>query len=200
MACSLWPTDPVYRYFWTYPDQPPMLRVSTLYSGLWLNIPPSSTWVISKPVSITTSASVGEAVPWPKMKALKVSDQKYEAVINIDSLFSISAMESLIHWSSLRSPQYTSFVLLTLRNQSFHPLVGFCQDRKVSFHKCKEKFSALKGILLVSALIRSAGSGSPIGPRHWRWGCSVGITIFSLRSWSLEIKRTGKNGEKMWSK
>jgi len=62
-------------------------------------------------------------------------------------------MESLIHWSILRSPQYTSLAPLTLRNQSFQPLVGFGQDRKVSFHGSKEKFSALKGILLVSALI-----------------------------------------------
>ena len=182
MACSLWPTDLVCRYFWTYPDQPPMLRVSTLYSDLWLKIPPSSARMMSKPISITISTSVGEAGPCPKMKALKVYDQKYEVAIIIDSFFSISAMESLTHWSSLRSPQYTSFVLLTLRNQSFHPLVGFGQDRKVSFHRSKEKFSALKVILLVSALIRSVGSGLPIGSRHWSWGCSVGITIFSLRS------------------
>jgi hypothetical protein len=116
------------------------------------------------------------------MKALKVSDQKYEAAIIIDSFFSISAMESLMHWSSLLSPQNTSFVLLTLKNQSFHPLVGFGQDQKVSFHRSKEKFSALKGILLVSTFIRLVGSGLLIGPRHWRWGCSVGITIFSLKS------------------
>jgi hypothetical protein len=116
------------------------------------------------------------------MKALKVSDQNYEAAINIDSFVSISAMESLIHWSILCSPQYTSFVLLTLRNQSFHPLVGFGQDQKVSFYRSIEKFSALKGILLVSASIRSVGSRLPIGPRHWRWGCSVAITIFSLKS------------------
>ena len=94
---------------------------------------------------MTTSASVGEAGPWPKIKALKVSDQKYEAAIGIDSFLSISAMESLMHWSILRSPQYTSFVLLTLKNQSFHPLVGFGHDREVSFHRSKEKFSALPG-------------------------------------------------------
>jgi hypothetical protein len=41
---------------------------------------------------------------------------------------------------------------------------------------------ALKEILLVSALIISVGSGSPSGPKHWRWGCSVGITILSLSS------------------
>jgi hypothetical protein len=90
---------------------------------------------------------------------LNVSDQKYEAALNIDSFLSISAMDSLMHWSSLRSLQCTSFVLLTLKNQSFHPLVGFGQDQKVSFHRSKEKFSALKGILLVSALIKSVGSG-----------------------------------------
>jgi hypothetical protein len=39
------------------------------------------------------------------MKALKVSDQKYEAAISIDSFLSISATESLMHWSILRSPQ-----------------------------------------------------------------------------------------------
>ena len=165
-----------------YPDQPPMLQVSTLNSALRSNSWPSSAVATSKPVSITTSASVGEAGPWPKIKALKVSDQKYEAAINIDSFLSISAMDSLMHWSILRSPQYPSFVLLTLKNQTFHLLVGFGQDRKVSFHRSKEKFLALKGILLVSALIKSVGSGSPSGPRHWRWGWSVGITIFSLNS------------------
>ena len=63
-------------------------------------------------------------------------------------------MDSLMHWSILRSPQNPSFDLLTLKNQSFYPLVGFGQDRKVSFHRSKEKFSALKGILLVPALIK----------------------------------------------
>ena len=159
-----------------------MLQVSTLNSALRPNNWQSSAVATSKPVSITTSASVGEARLWPKIKALKVSDQKYEAAISIDSFLSISAMESLMHWSILRSPQYTSLVLLTHKNQSFHPLVGFGQDRKVSFHRSKEKFSTLKGILLVSAFIKSVGSGSPIEPRHWRWGCSVGITILSLNS------------------
>ena len=143
-----------------------MLRVSTLCSALRPNSSPSSAVAMSKPVSMTTSASMGEARPWPKIKALNVSDQKYEAAISIDSFLSISAMDSLMHWSSLRSPQYTSFVLLTLKNQSFHPLVGFGQDRKVSFHRSKEKFSALKGILLVSTLIELVGSGSPSGLRH----------------------------------
>ena len=159
-----------------------MLRVSTLNLALRPNNWPSSVVATSKLVSITTSASVGEARPWPKIKALKVSDQKYEAAISIDSFLSISAMESLMHLSILCSPQYTSLVLRTLKNQSFHPLGGFRQDRKVSFHRSKEKYLALKGILLVSAFIRSVGSGSPIGPRHWRWGCSVGITILSLNS------------------
>ena len=143
-----------------------MLQVSTLNLALWPNNWPSSAVATPKPVNITTSASVGEAGPWLKMKALKVSDQKYEAAISIDSFFSIFAIESRTHWSILRSPQRTSYVLLTLKNQSFHPLVGFGQDRKVSFHKSNKKFSALKGILFVSALIRSVGSRSPSGPRH----------------------------------
>ena len=143
-----------------------MLRVSTLNSALQLNNWPSSIVAASTPVSITTSASMGEAGPWPKMKALKVSDQKYEAAISIDSFFSILATESRTHWSILRSPQCNSCVLLTLKNQSFHPLVGFGQDRNVSFHRSNEKFSALKGILFVSALIRMVGSRSPSGPRH----------------------------------
>jgi len=71
-----------------------------------------------------------------------------------------------MYWSNLRSPHRTSFELLTLKNQSFHPLVELGQDRKVSFHRSKEKFSALKGILFVSALIRLVGSGLPNGPRH----------------------------------
>ena len=44
------------------------------------------------------------------------------------------------------------------------------QEWKASFHRSREKFSALKGILFVSALIRSVGSGFPSGPRHWRCG------------------------------
>jgi hypothetical protein len=52
---------------------------------------------MSKPVSMTTSPSVGEAGPWPKMKALNVSNQQYEAAISIDSFLSISAMDSLMH-------------------------------------------------------------------------------------------------------
>ena len=163
-----WPADDVAGFYFIFSLRPKIL--------------PSSAVAMSKPVSMKASTSAGEAGLWPKMKALKVSDQKYEAAIIIDSFFSISAMESLMHWSNLRSPQYVPFVLLTLRNQSFHPLVGFGQDQKVSFHRSREKFSALKGILLVSVLIRSVGSGSPIGPRHWRWGCSVGIMIFLLKS------------------
>ena len=182
MTCSLCPTGPVLWYFWIYPDQPPMLRVSTLRSGVrsykWL----SSADAISKPVSMSTSARVGEAGPWPNRKALRVSDQKYEAATNSDSFLFISAMDSLIYWSSLHSLQCTSFEFLTLKNQSFHPLVELGQDRKVSFHRSKEKFSVLKGILFVSALIRSVGSGFPNRPRHWRWGCSVGMTIFSANS------------------
>jgi len=119
---------------------------------------------------MTTSASVGQAGPWPKIKALKEFDQKYEAAISIDSFLSISAMDNLMHRSILRSPQYTLFVFLTLKNQSFHPLVGFGQDQKMSFHRYKEKFSALKGILLVFALIKSVGSRSP-----WTEALVVGL-------------------------
>jgi len=149
-----------------YPDQPPMERVSTFALGLV-----SKKWVqsvedTSRPVSITTSASVGEAGPWPKTKALSVSDQKYDVAINSDSFLCISTMDNLMHWSSFLSPHGTSFEWLTLKNQSFHPTVGLGQERKVSFHRSREKFSALKGILFVSALIKSVGSGFPNGPRH----------------------------------
>ena len=80
-----------------YHDQPPLARVSTLALGLV-----SNRWVllavaISKPVSISTSASVGEAGPWPNTKALSVSDQKYEAAISSDSFLSISARDNLMH-------------------------------------------------------------------------------------------------------
>jgi hypothetical protein len=71
-----------------------------------------------------------------------------------------------MHWSNLRSTQYTSLAPLTLRNQFFHPLVVFGQDEKVSFHRSKKKFSALNGILLVSVFVISVGSGLPIGPKH----------------------------------
>jgi hypothetical protein len=101
---------------------------------------------------------------------LSVSDQKYDAAISSDSFLCISAMDNLMHWSSFLSPHWTSFELLTLRNQSVHPTVGLGQEQKVSFHRSKEKFSSLKGILLVSVLIKSVGSGSPNGPRHWRCG------------------------------
>ena len=170
-------TGPVLRYFLIYPDQPQMERVSTLALGLV-----SKKWVlsaeeISNPVSIATSARVGEAGPWPKTKALSVSDQKYEAAISSDSFLCISAMDNLMHWARFLSPHRTFFGLLTLKNQSVHPTVGLGQEQKVSFHRSKEKFSALKGILLVSAFIRLDGSGSPSGPRHWRCGRSVGMTI-----------------------
>ena len=182
MTCSLSPTDPVFWYFWMYPDQSPMLRVSTLELGLLSNRWLLSAVDISKPVSISTSARVGEAGPWPNTKALRVSDQNYEAAISSDSFFSISAMDSLMHWSNFRSPHWTSFELQILKNPSFHPLVGLGQERKASFHRSKEKFSTLKGILFVSAFIRSVGSGFPNGPRHWECCWSVGITILLANS------------------
>ena len=159
-----------------------MLRVSTLELVLLSNRWLSSAVAISRPVSIRTAARVGEVGPWPNTKALRVSDQKYEAAINRDLFLSISAIDSLMHWSSLRSPHWTSFELPILRNQSFHPLVELGQEQKVSFHRSKEKFSVLKGILFVSAFIKSVWSGFPNGPRHWKWGWSVGITIFSANS------------------
>ena len=164
-----------------YPDQPPMLRVSTLELGLLSNRWLSSV-VATKPVSMSTSARVGEAGPWPNTKAFRVSDQKYEAAINSDSFLSISAMDDIMHWSNFCLTHWTSFELPILRNQSFHPLVGLGQERKVSFHRSKEKFLALKGILFVSAFIKSVGSGFPNGRRHWKWGWSVGITILSANS------------------
>ena len=132
MVCSLCPIGSVFQYFWMYPDQPPMLRVSTLRSGLLSNRWLSSAVAISRPVSISTSTRVGEAGPWLNTKALRVSDQKCEAAINSDSFLSISAMDSLMHWSSLRSPHWTSFELPILMNQSFHSLVELGQERKVS--------------------------------------------------------------------
>jgi hypothetical protein len=107
----------------------------------------------------------------------------------MDSFFCISTMDSLIHWSIFRSAQNTCIDLLTLKYQFFYPLVGLGQDRNVSFHRFKEKFWALKGIRLASALIRSVGSGSPIGPRQWRGGWLVGITSVLRSSWVWRIKR-----------
>jgi len=126
---------------------------------------------ISRRVSISTSARVGEAGPWPNTKALRVSDQKYEAAINSDSFLSISAIDSLMHWSSLCSPHWTSFELPILRNQSLHPLVELGQDRKVSSHRSNEKFSALKGILFVSAFIKLVG----IWVSQWTKALKVGL-------------------------
>ena len=165
-----------------YPDQPPIARVSTLELGLVSNKWLLSAVDISRPVSMSTSARVGEAGPWPNTKAFSVSDQKYEAAISSDSFLTILAKDNLMHWSNFRSPHWTAFEWLTLRNQSFHPLVGLGQERKASFHRSKEKFSALKGILFVSAFIRLVGSGFPKGPRHWKWGWLVGITILSAKS------------------
>jgi len=150
------------------PDQPPIAGDSTLELGLVSNKWLLSAVDMSKPVSMSTSASVGEAGPCPNTKAFSVSDQKYEAVIRSDSFLSILARDNLMHWSNFRSPHWTSFEWLTLRNQSFHPLVGLCQERKTSFHRSSERFSALKGILFVSAFIRSVEPGFPSGPRHWR--------------------------------
>jgi len=92
-----------------------MERVSTLALGLV-----SKKWVLSaedtsRPVSITTTASVGEAGPWPKIKALSVSDQKYDAAISSDSFLCISAIDNLMHWSSFLSSHWTSFKWLTLK-------------------------------------------------------------------------------------
>jgi len=158
------------------------VRVSTLELGLLSNKWLLSAVDMSKPVSMSTSARVGEAGPWPNTKALSVSDQKYEAAISSDSFLSISAIDNLMHWSNFRSPHWTLFEWLTLRNQSFHPLIGLGQERKASFHRYKEKLSALKGILFVSAFIRSVGSGFLNGPRQWKWGWSVGIVILSSNS------------------
>jgi len=149
-----------------YPDQPPIAQVSTLALGLVSNRWLLSAVDISKPVSISTSASVGEAGPWPNTQALIVSDQMYEAAISSDSFLSISARDNLMHWSNFRSPHWTSFEWLTLKNQSFHPLVGLGQERKASFHRSREKLLALKGTLFVSAFIISVGSRFPSGPRH----------------------------------
>jgi len=165
-----------------YQDQLPIERVSTLALGLDSNMWLLSAVDTSKPVSISTSARVGEAGSWPKTKALSVSDHKYDAAINSDSFLSISARDSLMQWSRFCSPHWTSFEWLTLKNQSFHPLVGLGQEWKESFHRSREKFSALKGILFVSAFIRSVGSGFPSGPRHWRCSWSVGMTILLDKS------------------
>ena len=86
----------------------------------------SKKWVLSaedtsRPVSIATSARVGEARPWPKTKALSVSDQKYDAAISSDSFLCISAMDNLMHWARFLSLHWTSFELLTLKNQFVHP-------------------------------------------------------------------------------
>jgi len=43
-------------------------------------------------VSISTSVRVGEAGPWPKTKALSVSDQKYDTTISSDSFLCISEL------------------------------------------------------------------------------------------------------------
>jgi len=127
-----------------------------------------------------------------------VSDQKYEAAISIDSFLSISAMESLMHWSILRSPQYTSFVLLTLKNQSFHPLVGFVQDRKVSFHRSKEKFSALRNPI---GLCVDQISG--IWVTHWAEALEMGLfsrdhnfltQLLKFEDWKKK-RKGGENAE-----
>ena len=74
-----------------------MLWVSTLRLALRSNRWPSSENAMSKPVSMNTSVRVGEVGTWPKRKALRVSDQKFETAIRSDSFLSISAIESLMH-------------------------------------------------------------------------------------------------------
>jgi len=65
-----------------------------------------------------------------KQESVRVSNQKYEAAISSDSFLSISARDSLMHCSNLRSPHWTLFELPILKNQSFHPLVELGQDQK----------------------------------------------------------------------
>jgi len=90
-----------------YPDQSPMERVSTLALGVV-----SKKWVLSaedtsRPVSITTSARLGEAGPWPKTKALSMSDQKYDAAISSDSFLCISAIDNLMHWLRMNKKMFS---------------------------------------------------------------------------------------------
>ena len=74
VVCSFMLTGPVLWYFWMYPDQPLIERVSTFALGVVSNMWLLSAVDTSRPVSISTSARVGEAGPWPKTKALSVSD------------------------------------------------------------------------------------------------------------------------------
>jgi hypothetical protein len=66
-----------------------------------------------------------------KTNALRVSDQKCEAAINIDLFLFIFDKESLMHWLISYSYQIVLFEADILRYQFLHPWVTQAQYLKV---------------------------------------------------------------------
>ena len=79
-----------------YPPHPPICFVSSQWDVL-TSMLKGLAREISRPVNKKTSAKVGVIALLANKKALRVSDQKYEAAINIDSFISIFDKERLMH-------------------------------------------------------------------------------------------------------
>ena len=84
------------------------------------------------------------------------------------------------------------------RNQFLHPGVGLGHDLNV-WDQSKFMLAVLKGILLVSKLTKSVGSGLPMGPRQVMpdWSDN-GMTILSLRFWKKGRNRNKDMKNQSW--
>ena len=84
-----------------------------------------------------------------------------------------------------RSCQKTLLELATMRYQFFHPGVQLVQDLKLS-QLARSIDAVMKGILLVSKLVRTIGAGSPMRPKAMYPEVSaMGMVILSLRAWEM---------------
>ena len=117
-------------------------------------------------VIMNTSARVMVIMPWPKMKALIVSDQKWEAATKRESFLGVSAKDNSRQWLMSWLSQWLLLLSSILLYQFRHPVIGGNgQFLNVFGHRFGEVIPDLKGILWVSFSIISEGSGFPIGPR-----------------------------------
>jgi hypothetical protein len=76
-----------------------------------------------------------------------------------------------------------------LSYQFLHPGVTLGQDLKTLFQSCIAMVECLSGMRPVSKLIRSVGSGSPMGPRQMSPSLSsMAMVILSLTSYKCKGK------------
>jgi hypothetical protein len=82
---------------------------------------------ISRPVTMYTSAKVGDIGPWPKRKALTPFDQKWQAAIKRFPFLGVSARDHSKHWAMRRLSQLLVLVLWSasiLLYQFLQPAIG----------------------------------------------------------------------------